>query len=34
VLIGERAYSTTIDGISHIESQSIAGVRLSSCTRA
>ncbi len=28
VLISERAYSTTIDGISHIESQSIAGVGL------
>jgi len=28
VLISERAYSTVIDGISHIESQSIAGVGL------
>src|SRR5262249_52200530 len=28
VLISERAYSTTIDGITHIESQSIAGVGL------
>jgi len=28
VLISERAYSTTVDGISHIESQSIAGVGL------
>jgi multidrug efflux pump subunit AcrB len=28
VLISERAYSTTIDGISHIESQSQAGVGL------
>jgi len=28
VLISERAYSTTIDGISHIESQSLAGVGL------
>ena len=26
VLISERAYSTTVDGITHIESQSIAGV--------
>jgi multidrug efflux pump subunit AcrB len=26
VLISERAYSTTVDGISHIESQSIAGI--------
>ncbi|MGZ5959297.1 MAG: efflux RND transporter permease subunit, partial [Myxococcaceae bacterium] len=28
VLISERAYSTVIDGITHIESQSIAGVGL------
>jgi len=28
VLISERAYSTTVDGITHIESQSIAGVGL------
>jgi multidrug efflux pump subunit AcrB len=28
VVISERAYSTTIDGITHIESQSIAGVGL------
>src|SRR5215470_12357743 len=28
VLVTERAYSTTIDGITHIESQSIAGVGL------
>lgn len=26
VLISERAYSTTVDGISHIDSQSIAGI--------
>src|SRR4051794_25972585 len=26
VLLSERAYSTTVDGISHIESESIAGV--------
>src|SRR6267378_7082496 len=28
VLISERAYSTTVNGISHIDSQSIAGVGL------
>ncbi len=28
VVISERAYSTTIDGITHIESQSIAGIGL------
>src|SRR5215831_21355492 len=28
VLISERAYSTTVDGITHIESQSIAGIGL------
>jgi multidrug efflux pump subunit AcrB len=28
VLISERAYSTTVDGITHIESQSISGVGL------
>src|SRR5450432_4816642 len=28
VLISERAYSTTIDGIQHIDSQSIAGIGL------